>query len=547
MYITEQDLEKELNNASDAKVTIIDKQKNNILKDVASKIFEINLQNAIFTTLQFPSLPRNWQFYMTPIQWPAKLKNVNDSLFANPNVIDNDDAHDLAMQCFGGERFDGAKTGLKMTLQPKAYDDGKEKNEAYIFDFNKVLVSLILEDTPSMTGADMEVKDVKSNNKNMSSMSTDIVKAITSYISRSIQAIKPLIEMTGGAGALKGVMQAINTANAASYKNVSQWLEKKSAVKKESAEMFRSQRVEIYKSQTSFIKKAAVFAQCLFASEVPGGMTKDEFIKQVTDEVTGVEDKTDLMRFMLLYTTKWNGDYDKFLRDFNAHGGKPFPIDITVRSKTEESIIADFGKHINEVLEDPEDKIDEDILDTTPIDYDQIYNDLFITLSSAMSDAIGARADWLCFKNVAEQMKYLKDAANKEINAKIDLVCNTTGQENKLQLKYPFKAEGLKGMWARYDAELQMRIDNRINYLQGSQGGAETGTAAMVEDFLRTTYPQIIAMMITYRCVFAQIAEQYRNGYVPAYTLEDVQELIAAQEKEYSDDIDVAFEGWDEM
>ena len=191
--------------------------------------------------------------------------------------------------------------------------------------------------------------------------------------------------------------------------------------------MFRSQRVEIYKSQTSFIKKAAVFAQCLFASEVPRGMTKDEFIKQVTDEVTGVEDKTDLMRFMLLYTTKWNGDYDKFLRDFNAHGGKPFPIDITVRSKTEESFIADFRKHINEVLEDPEDKIDEDILDTTPIDYDQIYNDLFITLSSAMSDAIGARADWLCFKNVAEQMKYLKDAANKEINAKIDLVCNTTG------------------------------------------------------------------------------------------------------------------------
>ena len=158
---------------------------------------------------------------MTPIQWPAKLKNVNDSLFANPNVIDNDDAQDFAMQCFGGERFDGAKTGLKMTLQPKAYDDGKEKNEAYIFDFNKALVSLLLEDTPSMTGADMEVKDVKSNNKNMSSMSTDIVKTITSYISRSIHAIKPLIEMTGGAGALKGVMQAINTANAASYKNVS--------------------------------------------------------------------------------------------------------------------------------------------------------------------------------------------------------------------------------------------------------------------------------------------------------------------------------------
>lgn len=220
MYITEQDLERELNNASDAKVTIVDKQKNNILRDIASKIFEINLQNAIFTTLQFPSLPRNWQFYMTPIQWPQKMKNVNDSMFVNPNVIDNDDAQDIAMQCFGGERFDGENTGLKMTLSPKAYD-AKNKNEGYVFDFNKALTSLLLEDSPSMFGADMDVKDVKSNNKNMSSMSADIVKAITSYISRSIQAVKPLIEMTGGASAIKGVMQAINTANAASYKNVS--------------------------------------------------------------------------------------------------------------------------------------------------------------------------------------------------------------------------------------------------------------------------------------------------------------------------------------
>lgn len=253
--------------------------------------------------------------------------------------------------------------------------------------------------------------------------------------------------------------------------------------------MFRSQRVEIYKNQTSYIKKAAMFAQCLYISEPPSGMSKDEFIRQVTDEVTGVQDKSDLMKFMLLYTTKWNGDYDKFLRDLHAKGDKPFPIDITPRTKADESFMKDYRNALNEAIDDPDEPVEEDVLSTTPIDYDQIYNDLFVTLSSAMTDAIGARTDWFCFKNIREQMEYLKDAANKEINAKIDLVCNTTGTENKLQLKYPFKAEGLKGMWARYNSELQMRIDNRINYLMGSQGGAETGSAAMVEDFLRTTYP----------------------------------------------------------
>ena len=140
-------------------------------------------------------------------------------------------------------------------------------------------------------------------------------------------------------------------------------------------------------------------------------------------------------------------------------------------------------------------------------------------------------------------MKQLKEAADKEINAKIDIVCKTGDQ--KSLLKYPFKAEGLKGMWARYSNELQSRIDNRINQLMGTQGGSDTGSAQMVEDFLTHTYPQIIAMMVTYRCVFAQIAQEYRNGFVPKVTLEDVQEVLGETERAYDDDLNVVVDEWE--
>ena len=134
------------------------------------------------------------------------------------------------------------------------------------------------------------------------------------------------------------------------------------------------------------------------------------------------------------------------------------------------------------------------------------------------------------------KMKFLKESADKEINAKIDLVCKTGGNSHSL-LKYPFKAEGLKGMWARYSSELQLRIDNRIAQLKGSTGGAETGSAAMVESFLRVTYPQIIAMMVTYRCVFEQLKEVYKGDNKPSVTLEDTQEYLRVEQKRYNDEM----------
>lgn len=225
---------------------------------------------------------------------------------------------------------------------------------------------------------------------------------------------------------------------------------------------------------------------------------------------------------MKYYTVQFNGDFEDFEEHYN---GKPFPLKINGsgfrRGSARESLDIKTGRLLNE-FEDPTDN--EGPVQPSEIDYDKLYTDLFNQLSSAMSDCIGPRENWLCFKRIEDEMKFLKESADKEINAKIDLVCKTGGNSHSL-LKYPFKAEGLKGMWARYSSELQQRINNRIAQLKGSSGGVETGSAAMVEDFLRVTYPQIIAMMITYRCVFEQLKEVYKDGFTPKVTMEDIKSV----------------------
>ena len=154
MYITEDNLKSELNAASDGKVTLVDKQKAALLKDIAQKIVGIDLQNSIFSTLQFPSLPRNWQFMMSPVAWPKKaMTNPNGSLFMDPKVIDNDDAMDIGRQCFGSNRFGGKKTGLKQTLNPFAYFVKKKNAHESLMTgeqfLNMLLEGALNEDTPS--------------------------------------------------------------------------------------------------------------------------------------------------------------------------------------------------------------------------------------------------------------------------------------------------------------------------------------------------------------------------------------------------------------
>lgn len=61
-------------------------------------VFDIDLQTDLFAAIQFPSLPRNYRFLISPFDWPKKAEeNPNGSLFSDPNKIDANSADDIAM------------------------------------------------------------------------------------------------------------------------------------------------------------------------------------------------------------------------------------------------------------------------------------------------------------------------------------------------------------------------------------------------------------------------------------------------------------------
>ena len=63
-----------------------------------SKLFKLNLQNDLWTSIVFPNLPYNFEMMMSDIEWPKKAgKNPNGTLFTSPQEIDEKSADDIGI------------------------------------------------------------------------------------------------------------------------------------------------------------------------------------------------------------------------------------------------------------------------------------------------------------------------------------------------------------------------------------------------------------------------------------------------------------------
>lgn len=512
-------------------------------------VFDIDLQTDLFAAIQFPSLPRNYRFLISPFDWPKKAEeNPNGSLFGDPNKIDANSADDIAMQCFGGE-FDSSK--MKSTTNTQAY--AKEFSSLNTV-FNTIVMNEAMnawwDKNPNedREGVELAVRSINDHNSNMQTLSTDVSKAIRNYVSRSVEAVTPLIQMTGGN--VRELMKKINTANSAAWDNVKEWIDAQSEVQRQKRESIKDQEMATYKNAHSSLKKANNFMKCVMVSDIPADK-RSHVIAKISSAVNDVATKSDLddlvTRFSINYTR-----YANFEDDLQKNDEKPFKIRLNThifdsKEETPDSPALNETKYtytylrkLNEAVDDREahafDEVD------PRINYDKLYEDLYHFFVQAMNDSVGEREQWHCFKTVREEMKVLKDRADEEIKKKIELVCKTGDQ--KSLIKWPFKAEGLLSMWTRYSSELQLRMNNRIDQLMGSNGGVETGSANLVEDFLKTTYPQILAVLLTYRCMFQQLAAMYKNNMIPKYTLDDFSDVLEVGGEEYYERVDGPLNVW---
>lgn len=156
---------------------------------------------------------------------------------------------------------------------------------------------------------------------------------------------------------------------------------------------------------------------------------------------------------------------------------------------------------------------------TTDIPYiifnaDNIYNDIKSTISGKITKILSTDPeDWESIKWARKEMDLMQEGADKEILAKIDIICRTTNQENmglsaKLGAfirKHPMRAEYLKGLWGRYMKDLDVRKQKRIDNITTPDNGSPM---AMCISFLKTTVPSIIAMMITYKALIRLLIDQ---------------------------------------
>lgn len=163
---------------------------------------------------------------------------------------------------------------------------------------------------------------------------------------------------------------------------------------------------------------------------------------------------------------------------------------------------------------------DRNIQDTTTdrpyiiFNADNIYNDIKSTISGKITKILSTDPeDWESIKWARKEMDLMQEGADKEILAKIDIICRTTNQENmglsaKLGAfirKHPMRAEYLKGLWGRYMKDLDVRKQKRIDNITTPDNGSPM---AMCISFLKTTVPSIIAMMLTYKAIIRLLIDQ---------------------------------------
>lgn len=516
------------------------------LAEYQTNKFPIKMHTDPFDGIAFPSLPYNFQMLMSEIDWPKKAeKNPNGTLFAKPQEIDQDTASDIGLQCFGN--FNAAQlTGSRNTKKTKKVSETPDEieqnlqnaaqnppaNESFMNRRNSVIEWLLREDTSDMSGQDIPVKDIKSINTEYETLSTDVIKAISNYITRSITMITPMLQLVAGSGANSAVtkiQKLIVGANKQGVNNIKEWISQNDETLRKSTESeLKDRNLEL-----SAKDKARYFLSCISITRLPHGMNKQKYVTRLLGDIDNIKTDKELGEFINTYTnfgSKWDDFYKNpdIKRQRGTNSNKPVvipedkikPVSLDNIGESKEQRRYDgFGRKIKLIKEDVADN---------DINFDEVNEHIFTILSDEMNNVIGNRADWACMKALEESMKNLKNRADEEIKKRIEIVCKTGGQKSIKH--WPLKAEGLLTMWSRYSAELQERIKNRINQLTGTSGSRETGSASMLEDFLRTTYPRIISAMLTYRLVFEQVRMFYQEGLIPEVTADNVEEVIRVTE-----------------
>lgn len=488
-----------------------------------NKLLPFELDKSLFKSVKLPAVPTNYNMLMSDIDYPSKAKqNPNGSLFMKPTQeILQAKQSDIAQAYF-------RDASIENIVNKKSIQQKQEESILYTY-FNNLYEAGIL--TSDLTG-DIAGKEIKQDTLDREETKVQpfngkITEAIDGYCRSAISIVNKLVKAICGKSSgqqmsklNKTIAQLINAAEG----HMSDFMKKEDSVL---SKIISDSQEKTFRQLQDHIEATQRIG------DIQTWLNTDKSLKgDFTVALMGTDDKEKqnikISKLLKLINdksinNKWldielnnlfNKNYSEILKLARDKGVKTLG----------DSVNYNFYNSIN-INEADEQHMDDTIANTNNMVLDNLHKTMdttFNTVRNKLTEELAEMLptntdDWYIITNSRERMKALKEAADKEINAKIELICRTASTTNsdmggkfKAAIsKHPMRAESLKGIWSRYSDDLNDRMESRLRSITGDNGNSNI--LQTIEQFLTTTFPNLMAIMLQYKGLFYLVTLYTRN------------------------------------
>lgn len=492
-----------------------------------NKLLPFELDKSLFNSVKLPAVPTNYNMLMSDIDYPSKAhKNPNGSLFMKPTQeILQAKQSDIAQAYF-------RDASIENIVNKKSKQQKQEESILYAYLNNLYEAGILTSDlTGDITGKEIKQGTLDREETTVQPFNGKITEAIDGYCRSAISIVNKLVKAICGKSSgqqmsklNKTIAQLINAAEG----HMSDFMKKEDSVLSKiisdsQDKTFRQMQDHIEATQRigniqMWLNKDK-FEKGEFTAALMGNDNNEKQKKKINVLVELINDKSiDNKQLDIELNNLFNKNYSEIQKLANDKGLRKNPLE------DNNSVNYNFHNSIN-ISEADEQHMDDTIANTDNMVLDNLHKTMdttFNTVRNKLTEELAEMLptntdDWYIITNSRERMKALKEAADKEINAKIELICRTASTANsdmggkfKAAIsKHPMRAESLKGIWSRYSDDLNDRMESRLRSITGDNGNSNI--LQTIEQFLTTTFPNLMAIMLQYKGLFYLVSLYTRN------------------------------------
>lgn len=474
-------------------------------------LIKIKLTKKFQDIIRFPDAPAMLDALMLAAQFPPKFFNVHKAIAANPQEMIQK-SPDFAFKAFSNTEWD---------ITPEQNKDGSNKvkvnnqNESYNPYINEGAIGTAAgvvggvalgaytmgvasvafnSDHGVYVTNDSEYKKEYETERTVGALnSTSLVEGIDYYLTNISKNLSVLLRQCTSPNNNKEIEDFLNTISTLSTRANTRI---KAYLNDNNESLRKIQELEQRERENKYRDKATLSTDI-----------KDAVLQCIQDG------KTEALKKLQAVSTRQQ--LERVMREYGINESNQYK----------------YSNYINEAYSDG------DIIEMDPFDADALYNEVRGNLREKIIKIMTSDPEeWTDVKWARQQMEQMKTDVDKEIKERIKLVCRMAdsgqmGLSSKLASfvsKHPLRAEGLTGIWNRHLRDLDERIQRRIKHISTPESGSPI---AMTIEFLQETIPNVIAMMITYKCL-AQLLSDSRTQakYVNAKVEEEDKDAFIKQE-----------------